>query len=106
MKGFCPACPTSRDIIEGTACQLSLFVFAMANPNPVQSDLLKQKRFQRVVVHQSCVPTDVALAGRAISVKLPVEVDQVIRDLGKQKAAWLREVICQAALKEGLVEEL
>ncbi len=78
----------------------------MPNPNPVQSQLLKQRRFQRAVVQESCVPTDVALAGRAISVKLPAEVDQAIRSLGKQKAAWLREVICSAALQDGLIEKL
>lgn len=95
-----------RDIIEGVACLLALFVFAMPNPNPVQSDLLKQRRFQRVVVSHSCVPVDAALASRAISVKLPVEVDRAIRKLDEQKAAWLREVICQAALQKGLVNEL
>jgi len=63
----------------------------MPNPNPVQSELLKQRRFQRAVVRHSGVPADATLAGRAISVKLPAEVDQAIRDLGKQKAAWLRE---------------
>ena len=78
----------------------------MPNPNPVQSKLLKQKRFQQAIVHHSCVPADAALADRAISVKLPAEVDRVIRELGKQKAAWLREVICQAALQEGLVDKL
>lgn len=87
-------------------CSLALSVYAMGNPKPVQSDLLKEKRFQRVVVHHSCVPEDVALASRAISVKLPTEVDGAVRGLGKQKAAWLREVICRAALKEGLVDEL
>lgn len=78
----------------------------MANPNPTQSALLKQKRFQRAVVQGSSVPEDATLAGKAISVKLPAEVDQAIRGLGQQKAAWLREVICVAALKEGLVDKL
>ncbi len=78
----------------------------MANPNPTQSALLKQRRFQRAVVQESCVPEDATLAGKAISVKLPAEVDQAIRGLGKQKAAWLREVICVAALQEGFVDKL
>ena len=80
----------------------------MPNPNPVQSDLFKRRRFQRTVVGQdSCIPTDTPLAQKAIGVKLPTQVDQAIRsELGNQKAAWLREVICQAALQEGLVDKL
>ena len=78
----------------------------MPNPTPVQSALFKQKRFQRTVEKNSCVPADIPLAQKAIAVKLPTEVDRAIRGLGKQKAAWLREVICQAAIQEGLVDEL
>ena len=78
----------------------------MPNPAPIQSDLLKQKRFQRTVDEDSCVPADTPLARKAIAVKLPTEVDRAIRGLGEQKAAWLREVICQAALQKGLLEEL
>ncbi|MEM6451791.1 MAG: hypothetical protein AAF703_15915 [Cyanobacteria bacterium P01_D01_bin.105] len=37
---------------------------------------------------------------------VPAKVDEAIRELGEQKAAWLREVICQAALQRGLVDEL
>lgn len=96
---------TRRDIIKSIARSLAFFFCSMANPKPVQSDLLKQRRFQRVVVHHSCVPADAALAGKAISVKLPVELDRAVRGLGKQKAAWLREVIYKAALQEGLVDE-
>jgi len=78
----------------------------MPNPVPVQSELFKQKRFQRMVDAGSCVPADTPLARNAIAVKLPTEVDRAIRELGEQKAAWLREVICQAAIQEGLVNEL
>ncbi|MEM9149150.1 MAG: hypothetical protein AAGB19_01675 [Cyanobacteria bacterium P01_F01_bin.3] len=78
----------------------------MPNPSPVQSEMFKQKRFQRTVEKASCVPADIPLAQKAIAVKLPTEVDQALRALGTQKAAWLREVICQAALDDGLVEEL
>ena len=78
----------------------------MPNPSPVQSDLFKQKRFQRTVDANSCVPADVPLAQKAIAVKLPTEVDRAIRELGTQKAAWLREVICQAAIQKGLVDEI
>ncbi|MEM9091751.1 MAG: hypothetical protein AAGC93_23800 [Cyanobacteria bacterium P01_F01_bin.53] len=78
----------------------------MPNANPVQSELFKQKRFRRALEQDSCLPVDVPLAQKAIAVKLPTDVDQVIRELGPQKAAWLREVICQAALNEGLIDEL
>ncbi|MEM9946931.1 MAG: hypothetical protein AAF810_12810 [Cyanobacteria bacterium P01_D01_bin.36] len=78
----------------------------MPNPSPVQSDLFKQKRFQRTVDADSCIPADVPLAQKAIAVKLPENVDRALRDLGTQKAAWLREVICQAALQEGLIDQL
>ncbi|MEM9092018.1 MAG: hypothetical protein AAGC93_25195 [Cyanobacteria bacterium P01_F01_bin.53] len=52
------------------------------------------------------MPADVPLAQKAIAVKLPTDVDQALRALGTLKAAWLREAICQAALDDGLVEEL
>ena len=78
----------------------------MPNPKPVQSTLFKQKRFQRTVDQDSCIPADTPLAQKAIAVKLPAEVDQAIRELGTQKAAWLREVICKAALQNGLIERL
>ena len=76
----------------------------MPNPQPVQSDQFLKKRFQRVTKANSCIPSDVPLATKVISVKLPVSVDRAVRNLDKQKAAWLREVISQAALDQGLVE--
>lgn len=78
----------------------------MPNPNPVQSDEMKRKRFQRVIADNSCIPTGTPLASKAIGVKLPAGVDQAIRSLGKEKAAWLREVICMAALNDDLVDEI
>ena len=78
----------------------------MPNPKPVQSTLFKQKRFQRTVDLDSCIPANTPLAQKAIAVKLPAEVDHAVRKLGTQKAAWLREVICQAAIQKGLVDEL
>jgi hypothetical protein len=78
----------------------------MPNPNPVQSDQMKRKRFQRVVAEDSCIPPETPLASKALGVKLPAGVDQAIRSLGKEKAAWLREVICKAALDDGLVDKI
>ena len=83
-----------------------VYLSSMPNPAPVQSALFKQKQFRRALVPTSCVPADVPLAPKAIAVKLPDEVDKALRGLGKQKAAWLREVICKAALHEGLVDKL
>lgn len=78
----------------------------MPNPNPTQSQEFLEKRFQRVVDEDSCVPQGVTLASKVISVKLPIGVDAAIRNMGKQKAAWIREVICLAALEQGLVDEI
>ena len=82
----------------------SLFHRLMPNPKPIQSDAFKQKQYQRTVVENSCIPPDTPLAHKTIGIKLPVGVDQVIRSMGKQKGAWLREVICKAALEQGLVD--
>lgn len=84
----------------------SYYCSAMPNPNPVQSDKLLKKRFQRVVGEGSCIPEGVPLAKQVISVKLPVGVDAAVRGMGKDKAAWLREVICQAALRDGIVDNI
>jgi hypothetical protein len=84
----------------------SRFCLEMPNPNPVQSDEMKRKRFQRAVVDSSCIPPGTPLASKALGVRLPSGVDQAIRSLGKEKAAWLREVICKAALDDGLVDKI
>jgi hypothetical protein len=78
----------------------------MPNPNPTQSSELLKKRFQRVVGVDSCIPAGVPLAAKAIGVKLPGAVDEAVRALGKDKAAWLREVICKAALEQGLIDSI
>lgn len=78
----------------------------MPNPHPVQNDLFKQKRWQRVMAEDSCVPPDTPLAHKALGVRLPVGVDAAIRAMGKQKAAWIRETLCQAALEQNLVDKI
>lgn len=78
----------------------------MPNFNPTQSDQFKEKRIQRVVTDDSCIPPDTPLAEKALGVRVPVTVDDAIRQMGKQKAAWLREVICKAALEQGLIEAI
>lgn len=41
------------------------------------------------------------LADKALSVRLPVSIDAVIRKLpSEQRAAWLRRVLCEAAQRE------
>ena len=79
---------------------------SMPNPHPTQSEEFITKRFQRQQVDNSCVPADTVLADHAISVRLPAGVDRAVRALGKQKAAWLREAICQVALETGLIDEV
>jgi hypothetical protein len=45
------------------------------------------------------------LAEKALSVRLPVSVDAIIRKLPSEKrAAWLRRVLSEAALRELMVE--
>lgn len=78
----------------------------MPNPNPTQSEAFKQKQYQRTTIQGACVPSDTPLAKKAIGIKLPIKVDAAIRELGPSKGAWLREVICRAALDDNLVEEV
>lgn len=78
----------------------------MPNPRPTQSAGFIEKRFQRQQIQDSCIPPEVVLADHAISVRLPAGVDQAVRSLGKKKAAWLREAVCQIALEQGLVDEI
>ncbi len=41
------------------------------------------------------------LADKALSVRLPVSIDAVIRKLpSEQRAAWLRRVLCEAVQRE------
>ena len=78
----------------------------MPNPNPTQSEAMKQQRYQRTTLEESCVPPETPLAKRVISVKLPVNIDAAIREMGKEKGAWLREVICLAALEQKIVDDI
>jgi hypothetical protein len=41
-----------------------------------------------------------AMAAAALCVRLPVEIDEVIRDLGDKRSEWLRRVIVEAAHRE------
>jgi hypothetical protein len=63
------------------------------NPNPVITPEFKAQQFkpQGEVIGQ--------LSNKAIGIKLPVEIDQVVRSL-PNKAAWLRQVITEAAQRE------
>ena len=40
------------------------------------------------------------MAAAALCVRLPVEIDEVIRDLGDKRSEWLRRVIVEAAHRE------
>ncbi|MBE9064054.1 hypothetical protein [cf. Phormidesmis sp. LEGE 11477] len=78
----------------------------MPNPRPTQSHAFKQKQFQRAALDDSCIPPDVPLAKRTIGIKLPVNLDAAVRNMGAQKGAWLREVIARAALEQGIVNKI
>ena len=99
---------TLRYIIvnDDIVCLILSACWLMPNPQPVQSELFKQRRLQRVTTDNSCIPAGTPLAEKILGVRLPVAVDAAIRKMGKEKAAWLREVICQAALDQDIVEEI
>jgi hypothetical protein len=63
------------------------------NPNPVITPEFKAQQFQP----QGEV--NGPLSNKAIGIKLPVEIDEVVRSL-PQKALWLRRVITEAAQRE------
>ena len=46
-------------------------------------------------------PNPEPLADKALSVRLPVSIDAIIRSLpSDQRADWLRRVLCEAAQRE------
>jgi hypothetical protein len=70
---------------------------AKGNPSPVQTKEFKAKQFKP----QGEIPGNYPLAKKATGVKLPVDVDEAIRELPeKERVSWLRRVICDAARSE------
>lgn len=65
------------------------------NPQPVQTPEFLAQQFRPA----ADVPADVELAKAAISVKLPVDVDAVVRPMAN-RSEWLRRVIVEAAQRE------
>jgi hypothetical protein len=63
------------------------------NPNPVITPEFKAQQFKP----QGEV--NGPLSNKAIGIKLPVEIDEVVRSL-PHKAEWLRRVITEAAQRE------
>jgi hypothetical protein len=63
------------------------------NPNPVITPEFKAQQFKP----QGEV--NGPLSNKAIGIKLPVEIDEVVRSL-PNKAVWLRRVISEAAQRE------
>lgn len=74
----------------------------MPNSNPTQSDEFVQHQFQP----PADIPDGVKLAKQPLTIKVPIGIDQAVRDLGGEKAAWLRKVICEAAIRDGLVDKI
>jgi hypothetical protein len=68
------------------------------NPNPVITPEFKAQQFkpQGEVNGQ--------LSSKAIGIKLPVEIDEVVRSL-PNKAEWLRRIIAEAAQRELMGDE-
>jgi hypothetical protein len=44
------------------------------------------------------------VAAGSVAVNRPVSVNEAVRALDKDKAAWLQEVIAKAALEQGLID--
>jgi hypothetical protein len=65
----------------------------MPNPSPVQTEDFKRHWYQA----QGNIEGE--LSKKAIAVKLPVDVDGVVRSIPNM-AAWLRRVITEAAVRE------
>jgi hypothetical protein len=65
----------------------------MPNPNPLQTEDFKRHWYKP----QGEITTE--LSKKAIAVKLPVDVDKVVRSYPNM-AAWLRRVITEAAQRE------
>jgi hypothetical protein len=70
----------------------------MANPKSSLSPKFTESQFVR-----SDRTTD-SLANIALSVRVPIDVDQVVRSLNHQKSSWLRRVITEAARRELMKE--
>lgn len=65
------------------------------NPKPVQTPEFLAKQFGPA----QDLPEGVDLAKSALCVKLPMEIDAVIRPM-PNRSEWLRRVICEAAKRE------
>ncbi|WP_088895007.1 hypothetical protein [Leptolyngbya ohadii] len=66
------------------------------NKNPVQTKEFKEKQFQAYGE-----VGEVPLSKKVTGVKLPEDIDAVIRSMpDKERVAWLRRVIVDAAQKE------
>lgn len=82
---------------------LSVWILSMAktkgakggNPHPVQTDKFLEKQFKRQGT------TEGALAPKSFSIRLPIELDAVVRSL-PNRTEWIRRAIIAAAEKDGL----
>lgn len=69
----------------------------MPNPRPTQTDEFKARQYKA----KGEIPGNQPLAKRPTSIKLPVDVDEIIRALPEaERVTWLRRVICDAAHTE------
>jgi len=68
------------------------------NPNPIQTDEFKAHQLLRAD------GTTEPLAEKQLQIRVGATVDAAIRAL-PNKTAWLRRVITEAAIAEGLVKE-
>lgn len=65
------------------------------NPNPVQTDEFKKKRFQPYGT------VDQPLSNRVLGVRLPLDVDAILFAMPpKERVAWVRKIITDAVRQE------
>lgn len=67
----------------------------MANPNPIQTEEFLRQQYKA----QGEVLSDKPLSKKAIAVRLPEDIDALVRSQA-DGAAWLRRVIVEAARRE------
>lgn len=69
----------------------------MPNPRPTQTEEFKARQYKA----RGEIPGNQPLAKRPTSIKLPLDVDEIIRGLPEnERVTWLRRVICDAAYTE------
>ena len=72
-------------------------IMPKGNPSPTQSEEFKSKQFRPL----GDIPGDIPLAKKVFAIKLPIDVQEAIDALPKEKKlTWARRVLSNAARAE------